>query len=1575
MNRSARFQFGRGFRLAGVLSAALALLVHPCLAAESAASRLEQRLVEKINRMRAEVGVAPLQLDPLLSRVAREHSEDMMRGGRVTDASPIVGRRTPEERYARAFGKAPGKIGENVAVTNPDFTEEMVALALHGQLNLSNEGFRHAVDPEVSTFGVGCVVGPDGRVWTTALFAQPAGTRSTLPPPTLVPRSPVAIPPALPPDPRPEREPVPTPAPPEAAPAEGSVSYLGELSNAFIESLRRRYAGTGDMHSATLLKINCSPLRMDLVPAENSVTIRPVVIEWVIQHHGPNYPAEPEHYRYELSFQPGPVEDGTGMNTDSRFYVPYQARTSYAVEAPGRPLQWKEDRTFKGSFEARSGDFTAASEEREPKFQKSKYTGHAHGLVDYTSDETFVLKALERFAPPASVATRPPPPPPVPAAPAPPAPPREFRLPPEVLQVDEDRAADIRWLQQIEDALRMAERKKVQARGVLVLQACELRLLRARIARLTDLLAKAPEGEPSSFLEAAFALAIEGWDRASGSPPGPGADQREFITGQIRALQAQVRDGEAEQEQLIRDTLETYYDTITEELTIRGPKSSSQDTREQAALALQDVADIKALATAELYLASGQSGKFREAAQACIARGRFVPETRFLEALHSLATNNMRQALEGFRRVVGLTSPAADEAPLTRTEAEAMSEGGDGLRQRARAMAWMIEHAYLQAIDAKASGNAAEIRAASADRLKQGGEEGWLGYITAHLKIGVVAIASEFTGREDALENLASSFQNDVAAQHCGLLLMQGLHEHGVALDAIDRLDNNAFLALMREHYGAGGAKLGADDALRLRAAVKAALANPDVKQIVSGAKLPLLLDTGRDYLDAGRFAETSLESWGNLINVGNIATMLLPGSTIRVGGKLAGVRLPGALGGSGGAVVTTAREAFMTTSGLEKLPAIFAETRAGQYLMKDAGRFFARSTWLEDRAVDMSVQLLAGETATAAGGTIGVLLGSDGKVEAEAGRMLADLFTSWGGDVDELKRLVTAHGIGAKQVTAVLESAERAGAAAEKLARDTSRVSTEIRRSLPAVPGKGITSEGRQLAQATKKELTDEYYSLVAEMQGGAPGADWFRRLGVFRTACDAIDMAADGGEAQVGAFLQRLEAEMKQAGTRAIRAEGSAAALREVEDAVAAQAPLGVSQRGPGASVAPLPGALPATAPAAPLSFRTGHPMAQDVDRLVVQRRYAAALAECENREALLKQMNLAKRREVAGAQFPEKIAYLRGVVEADARLASWPAPTDLGHARPVTADDLAQLERNPNIVKVPIETDPAKQSYSKPYWVMERQGNRLVKVGLFKGAGKDFPDGFDLRAEAASAQIGRLLGANPPACALAEMKIDGTLRRGLFVRYAPGAELASLGPGAPAVLKEQIARDIVHAAFLGDHDRRWVNMLVTGKNAAEPIDRGMANLTGAGYAENLSFATEADAYEAMKARILFLRRSAASVPLVHEQITIEDLLPHIPGVEALMTKDTSGAIEGVGAELKKILGANLNAAEADAASRVLPMRARVLERVLRDCFGTLKDLNAIPLSQVRPAARHPSVSVVFIMPPPAQMLALAA
>ena len=44
---------------------------------------------------------------------------------------------------------------------------------------------------------------------------------------------------------------------------------------------------------------------------------------------------------------------------------------------------------------------------------------------------------------------------------------------------------------------------------------------------------------------------------------------------------------------------------------------------------------------------------------------------------------------------------------------------------------------------------------------------------------------------------------------------------------------------------------------------------------------------------DVGRFSETSLESWGNLINIGNVATILMPGSTFRVGGKLAGEQKP----------------------------------------------------------------------------------------------------------------------------------------------------------------------------------------------------------------------------------------------------------------------------------------------------------------------------------------------------------------------------------------------------------------------------------------------------------------------------------------------------------------------------------------------------------------------------------------------------------------------------------------------------------------------------------------------------------
>lgn len=79
----------------------------------------------------------------------------------------------------------------------------------------------------------------------------------------------------------------------------------------------------------------------------------------------------------------------------------------------------------------------------------------------------------------------------------------------------------------------------------------------------------------------------------------------------------------------------------------------------------------------------------------------------------------------------------------------------------------------------------------------------------------------------------------------------------------------------MRDYFGVAGTKLSAPDRVRMRAAVKAALANPDVKRLITGLRRPLKVDeAGQAYFDHSEFSETLLESALDQINIANFTLL-----------------------------------------------------------------------------------------------------------------------------------------------------------------------------------------------------------------------------------------------------------------------------------------------------------------------------------------------------------------------------------------------------------------------------------------------------------------------------------------------------------------------------------------------------------------------------------------------------------------------------------------------------------------------------------------------------------------------------
>jgi uncharacterized protein YkwD len=1635
---------------------------------ENNLTQLEQGVLEKINQYRQIFRLPPLQPDATLSQAAREHSADMMRQGRVTHESAIPGQRTPEERYEQAFGTPPQKLTENVGMlppglSTPDF--------LFTNLTYQSGTLQNLVDKETTSIGVGLAVGQDGRVWATVMCAGVGGRPAPAP----------ALPLPAPENPAP---PPASPSSPPAR-SDGKIVYRGILDPeffAFMDAaggfsdmyrLTENLPGGEAAVQAFWAFAKTAYDRERETPTSGRAESSEVTgtqlkeFQFLVSEHYPEPKAEayrsslgdiPRHvpgpvltsgqakgslggwffnpHQYLVFNVPGPGDPAAGATLtfhvelacapvsaapDGRITGTCSMKYKYycwlGIPGSGVPIPggWRESETRLAWYAVPSDP--SATEYRlyldrapETKLLSEQLTadmmGHFPVLVAVLRPEGAPPVTESRTPPPVKETAQPPIPASVDTA----------------AQDDEDSAADIRWLTSIEEQLNDAEKLKNKALYDLEQKARCIAELQRRIDALNNLLKDLPlEEEAATNLEAAMRAAIDIWDSAWGPPPGPGKDVRVFVNEQIEVLKQKILVARKEQDDKIQEVLETYYGGIMEQLRERGPQCKMPEARAAAQQAIKDLNQIITYSKVELYGAADRGKEFQEAARACIAEGRYVPETHFLQAVWAASHGNRRLALEAFRHVEQETA-APEETPMTGAKARELEAQGSSLHNQARAMVWILEDTYLKEIAAKAAGEAQQVRAEEEQRLQKAGDDsGLISNALTYLKMGEVSALSAITGREDALEGLASAYQNSVAAQEYGLLLMRSLHERGVSLGSLRGMTNDEFLDLIHSQYQEAGQKVTPADALQMRAAILAALNYTDAgrlaaSQPATGSKQMLKVDTGADYFYHGSYAETELEWWGDAMNLANVLMFMVPVTDFSIVGKMLGRAGRVVLGDAraAGVAIDSATETAAVTGMASQLPRMFAETKTGQMMLNEFSRFFAKSTWLKDRALEMSVQLIGGMTGAAVGGTIGVLMGSDGKAEAEAGELLASLFAGWAaGDAGKMKALMQAHGITSEQVQAVAAAQERAAKASAELADAAGRHAGAIREALPTSPGEAISAEAKLKAGKTRQQIEAELDRAIGDIQAANQAlrngdkaiidAAAFRKAEEMVVALEGAASAERGEIARARAILDCLDrkARLAAAGTKLT---GAAAETAEV----AAALPQAGAR--PGAAAESIEAASHS---AGVPSFR-GNGITRNLDLLVMEPgKLTEALAGYKNRLALLRQ--IAADELIKAGHLYENIASLEKTAELKSIVSGWPkGGSALAHENPVTEEELASLmarSKDGRIRLRPIAGSEFKNEYEeellaklssqkppgpkkataqKPYWVEENRGDdKWERVGVFKEGHPAFR-GRDIQAETLFEDVKRTIGPvitdakrevrlGIAACGKVQMyfgkeEINGILvdiwKDGTFVRFADGCEVGALGTAAAPLVKEQIAGDMVISTLFGDPDRHEANFLIAGLGDVADFDHGFADIDGFFFEQDFRTPKVPDPLNdresiktCMKRDILTCRNRNPVVKALHELITIEDMKPWIEKFKPFFKDKES---------LSKFLNDNtrikLGSPRFNEIVDIGLKRFEVLEETLHECFGSKKNLKPLPMEyEETKMPRGPSASAKNVRPIP--------
>jgi uncharacterized protein YkwD len=126
-------------------------------------SELERRMFELINVERDARGVAPLESNPKLAKVARDYSQRMVETGRVNHEVD----RPMEDRILDVLPKT-CMFGENVSKhTSVDYSLADL---------MTSEGHRgNVLNPDYTTIGIGIVRGDGEFLYITQEFARPCG--------------------------------------------------------------------------------------------------------------------------------------------------------------------------------------------------------------------------------------------------------------------------------------------------------------------------------------------------------------------------------------------------------------------------------------------------------------------------------------------------------------------------------------------------------------------------------------------------------------------------------------------------------------------------------------------------------------------------------------------------------------------------------------------------------------------------------------------------------------------------------------------------------------------------------------------------------------------------------------------------------------------------------------------------------------------------------------------------------------------------------------------------------------------------------------------------------------------------------------------------------------------------------------------------------------------------------------------------------------------------------------------------------------------------------------------------------
>jgi len=138
---------------------------------------MEQEFVKRINDDRKSRGLCLLQIDPMLTAVARDHSKEMCDKNYFDHHSPTAGLTSPLDRYVSrlaSFERTPPEyalVGENIYYASMLNAVYNVSYA-HQALMKSPNHRKNILEPRYEKVGIGTYRNAAGEFWVTEVFLR-----------------------------------------------------------------------------------------------------------------------------------------------------------------------------------------------------------------------------------------------------------------------------------------------------------------------------------------------------------------------------------------------------------------------------------------------------------------------------------------------------------------------------------------------------------------------------------------------------------------------------------------------------------------------------------------------------------------------------------------------------------------------------------------------------------------------------------------------------------------------------------------------------------------------------------------------------------------------------------------------------------------------------------------------------------------------------------------------------------------------------------------------------------------------------------------------------------------------------------------------------------------------------------------------------------------------------------------------------------------------------------------------------------------------------------------------------------